>query len=327
MSQARDITSDLSDRATPPRHPRSTPHFDKGCSVSPGERWGGGGAGAVAVLAVHFPMLSADDLSHIIDTCGGDIDWAANVLLDAGYGEEGREGREGREGPTGGAGEAEEHTNMGLVMDALLETGLGEEAGLEEAGLEEAGLGEEAGLEEAGLEEAELREAGRAVESAAPVGGLSGCEECGACPPLLCLSHSALQSAQRVVTTELREALVANSLLRLRSVESFHSRRRRVESTDSTLTLHLPTALITQLTAMFGRGRTQPGQSPPKPNTHPGQSPHTHPGQSPHTHPGQPPTRGTRFTSLLTSHIHVSVTLSIFLGLTNFPILFLILQL
>ena len=56
---------------------------DKGCST--GDLLMAPSVDGVEFLHRCFPEVPKDDLSYILSTCGGDIEWAANVLLDTGY--------------------------------------------------------------------------------------------------------------------------------------------------------------------------------------------------------------------------------------------------
>ena len=56
---------------------------DKGCST--GDLLVAPSVDGVEFIHRCFPEVSKNDLSYILSTCGGDIEWAANVLLDTGY--------------------------------------------------------------------------------------------------------------------------------------------------------------------------------------------------------------------------------------------------
>ncbi len=56
--------------------------LEKSCATEPEDHFNPGG---LDFLVNCFPTVSADDLSEILKRCEGDIQWAVNLLLDAGY--------------------------------------------------------------------------------------------------------------------------------------------------------------------------------------------------------------------------------------------------
>jgi len=80
---ARVISDNLSSATPPLNHHTRTLTLDKGCAtddvlVVPS-------VDGVEYLHCCFPEVSLDDLSYMLSTCGGDVEWAANMLLDSGH--------------------------------------------------------------------------------------------------------------------------------------------------------------------------------------------------------------------------------------------------
>ena len=70
-------------RVSPVRSPTKSLKVDRGCST---EDLNSGPQGdGVEFLATCFPTVSRDDLEDMMHSCQGDVQWAVNVLLDAGY--------------------------------------------------------------------------------------------------------------------------------------------------------------------------------------------------------------------------------------------------